>query len=1171
MSIAGKSAERACRFCGAILSNDASGGLCLGCALGNALDPVSDTHTVRLGSEESSRPAEDLHPHFTRFGDYELLEEIARGGMGVVYKARQISLDRLVAVKMILFGPLATAEQVRRFRTEASAAGCLQHPNIAGVHEVGLQGNQHYLVMDYVDGPNLARLVGDRPLLASQAARYLKVIADAVHYAHERGILHRDLKPSNVLIDSEDRPRVVDFGLAKRFTEDSSLTLTGNVLGSPSYMPPEQAGAGRQKVGRFSDVYSLGAILYYLLTVRAPFQAETVAQTLALVANRDPLSPRLLNPAVPRDLETICLKCLEKDPAKRYSSAQLLGEELDRFLRQEPIHARPITRAERAWRWCCRKPALASLILLVHIVGGLGAAGVVWQWRRAEQNAAGEKVNRLAAQQKQAEAESERERARSEQQRADTQARKAAESEQRARRLLYVSDMNLAQESLRLNNLGKAQRLLDRHRPQPAEEDLRGWEWRYLWQLTRSSALATLASQPTPAFSLSFSPDATRLAVGWFNGRVDLWDVPAKRVVRALTDRPLSHQGRVAFSPVRNLLAATSEARTVSLYDLDAGTNSVLWRAPEPGPNIVRDLAFSQDGRRLVIVAGFPSNFSGRPDSTLEDGVWVVNVGSGEVESHYAAGYSATFHFGAARVSPDNQRLYFTHGDSSNYRYSIECVDRGTGRELWRTETQRDFGLTCLAVSPDGRVVASGSGFEDPAIRIWDAGTGHMLVRLDGHTAWVCHLEFSKDGQKLISAATDQTIRLWDTHTWTEAKVLRGHADEVYSVTMDDRAQLIASASKDGKLLLWKEDASRAVDGYQRLPDQLQMNELVPLDHSGLLLLANGKRPESLNLKDGSRRPLSPNLASSAEVLGFFATNLLCRWEGQQIVLEEVVGEKLVQRGAVAPGSKTRPLAVAYAPAKHALAWSDATDSSSVFVARLAAPGTLQLKCDAPGLRPLSFSPDGSYLFAAARKADNLRAWDTLRAWNLESGKIVASVDGTIRDATFAAGGRILVVSVSVTQGIDHKLWFCDLAQPDRAPRLVPGQGESFSVVASPDGALVASSTTRGLVRFFEPTKGELIASVHGHLNAIFGLAFSPDGRRLISTSGGRESVKLWDVETRQELLTLNGEGSLSLTAAWSSDGDLILAGPPAQVWRAPSWEDIASAESNDASALQHP
>jgi serine/threonine protein kinase len=231
----------------------------------------------------ASPPVQDFVPPASknslgRFGEYELIEEIARGGMGVVYKARQVSLDRIVALKLILFGSLASAEQVRRFRIEASAAGSLQHPNIVAVHEVGLHEGQNFLVMDYVDGPNLARFIQDRPLPVKQAATYLKTIAEAIHYAHERGIMHRDLKPSNVLIGSDDRPRVTDFGLAKRFDSDSSLTLTGQVLGSPNYMPPEQAGQGTGKVGRRSDVYSLGAIRHGSGARLAQFHAAGAGQ-----------------------------------------------------------------------------------------------------------------------------------------------------------------------------------------------------------------------------------------------------------------------------------------------------------------------------------------------------------------------------------------------------------------------------------------------------------------------------------------------------------------------------------------------------------------------------------------------------------------------------------------------------------------------------------------------------------------------------------------------------------------------------------------------------------------------------------------------------------------------------------------------------------------------------
>ena len=293
---------------------------------------VTQVVVPRTSSAQSSQ-----RPIAKRFGDYELLEEIARGGMGVVYKARQVRLNRLVAVKMILAGEFASKEFVRRFRAEAEAAALLQHPNIVAIHDVGIHDGQHYFTMDYVAGQNLSQLVGTRPLPPAKAARYMQLVAEAIHYAHQQGILHRDLKPSNVLIDSNEQPRVTDFGLAKILANDSDLTLTGQVMGSPSFMPPEQALGERGKMGAASDVYSLGAILYHILTGRPPFVGQTISDTLQQVENKEPIAPRLLVPTIPADLETICLKCLEKDTGRRFQSARELSDELGRFLRDEPI------------------------------------------------------------------------------------------------------------------------------------------------------------------------------------------------------------------------------------------------------------------------------------------------------------------------------------------------------------------------------------------------------------------------------------------------------------------------------------------------------------------------------------------------------------------------------------------------------------------------------------------------------------------------------------------------------------------------------------------------------------------------------------------------------------------------------------------------------------------
>jgi serine/threonine protein kinase len=255
--------------------------------------------------------------------------------MGVVYKARQKSLDRIVALKLLWFGPHAPAESVKRFRAEAVATAALQHPNIVAIHEVGFCEGQHFIAMDFVEGQSLTQVIADGGLRAAdfrRQANWIKTIAEAVHYAHERGILHRDLKPSNVLINAQGQPQVVDFGLAKRLEGDSELTITGQVLGSPNYMSPEQATGKRGTVSRRTDVYALGAILYHALTGRPPFMGEGLAETVQQVLNVDPVPPRMLNPGVPADLETVCLKCLENQPAIRLAYEQMIDVEFVRFI-----------------------------------------------------------------------------------------------------------------------------------------------------------------------------------------------------------------------------------------------------------------------------------------------------------------------------------------------------------------------------------------------------------------------------------------------------------------------------------------------------------------------------------------------------------------------------------------------------------------------------------------------------------------------------------------------------------------------------------------------------------------------------------------------------------------------------------------------------------------------
>jgi Protein kinase domain len=333
-----------------------------------------------FGQDPSATPGAPEPTRIRYFGDYEILRELARGGMGVVFQARQVSLNRVVALKMILAGQLANEADVKRFYTEAEAAGSLDHPGIVPIFEVGKHEGQHFFSMGFVEGQSLSQRLADGPLPSREAAALMVKVAEAIEYAHRHGVIHRDLKPANILLDKNGNPRVTDFGLAKKVEGDSGLTGSGQIMGTPSYMPPEQAAGARGDVGPAADVYALGATLYALVTGRPPFQAATAMDTVIQVISDEPVPPRRLNPSISRDLETICLKCLEKEPARRYASAAALAEELARFLAGEPILARPIGGPERLWRWCRRRPvvaglgsAVAALILFLTVAGPLVA------------------------------------------------------------------------------------------------------------------------------------------------------------------------------------------------------------------------------------------------------------------------------------------------------------------------------------------------------------------------------------------------------------------------------------------------------------------------------------------------------------------------------------------------------------------------------------------------------------------------------------------------------------------------------------------------------------------------------------------------------------------------------------------------------------------------------
>jgi predicted Ser/Thr protein kinase len=333
------------------------------------------------------------------FGDCELLELLGEGGQGAVYRARQKSLNRIVALKLLRGGVRAAYADAVRFRAEAAAAAALRHPGIVGVHEIGERDGQPFYAMEFVEGADLGRLVQEEMVSPEWAARCVARAAEAVQAAHEHGVLHRDLKPSNVLLDADDAPRILDFGLARRLDDAAHLTLSHQALGTPGYAAPELATGRHRGASAATDVYGLGAVLYFLLTSRPPFVGDSVPDVLRQVVEQEPVAPRTLRPAIPRDLETICMKCLRKEPARRYPTARALTDDLERFLRHEPIEARPVSTIERAWRWCRRKPRVAALVLsltgaLLALAVGSTAAAIRINAARIEEQRQHERAER---------------------------------------------------------------------------------------------------------------------------------------------------------------------------------------------------------------------------------------------------------------------------------------------------------------------------------------------------------------------------------------------------------------------------------------------------------------------------------------------------------------------------------------------------------------------------------------------------------------------------------------------------------------------------------------------------------------------------------------------------------------------------------------------------------
>ncbi len=1031
-----------------------------------ALRQSRHTSSATLHAPPSAHPGLIL-PAPKKVGDYEILSEVGRGGMGVVYKARHRGLNRLAALKMVLVGEFASPAQELRFRLEAELAARVHHPNIVQVYEIGSYEGRPFLALEWVEGGSLANRLDGNQWPPDEAASLVETLARAIDVAHNEGVIHRDLKPANILLGDHRSdpdsslvphpsslfPKIADFGLAQPIEGGQTMTQSGFLVGTPGYMAPEQAGGKRALVGPATDIYSLGVMLYQLLTGQLPFQRDSTLELLKAVTSEEPARPRRLQPRLPRDLEAITLHCLEKEPARRYDSAIELAEDLRRFRAGEVITARPPSRIERTRKFVWRNKAVVAGAMATGLALMFGTVfSLLFAFREARQRNEAERSAHSA----------------------EVSAHEADQARRLALRETYQARLTTAIIALREGNFREAARQIE-----AAPAGLRGWEWQHL--NARVSDLSPIVLQAAPEFDElgMYFPPGERLLVRK-NDRWLLVDQKTRSVLRDLCNIS-AWRGSVRTSQGLMLSYARPGGGTTLLEETGAEMNiSVSWNHGEW-------LAASRDRKLLAVW-----NREGPDDRRLR----LFELPSGHLRLTIAIPEELT----EVAFSPDGKQLA-----GATKEPSVVLWDAASGtKKMLHGHTSRVHGV---AYHPDGKRLMSGSA--DRTVRQWDVSTGQTINVWRGHNDAVLHVTYSRDGQWIASSSADGTVRVWTTDDSKPPIVLAGHAGTVYQSFFSSDGLTISSVCHPReRWSIWRTPAAAS-----RLELRGHSSFVYPVVFSpdGRLLASAGWDDDhGIRLWDAVSGTLVGVLTGHQEMICSLAFSpdsrrLISRSDDATMRVWDIeTGRAVAVLSCDHIGFRGGPLNVVVTPDGQRILTGTNDGLRSWDLGTGEEQGRVRLPLG--NVRVLAVrSTDG--LVAASGDTPNIVLYD-LKAGQVRAVLGYRTESGVcFHSLAFSPDGRQLL---SAGNARDIQLW--DVASGRLVREFRGHSAEVFAAVFHPSGERIVSAGRDRVIRVWDPAQDSDLGGLLGHTDYIFSLSFDPDGTTLASGSGD-STIRLWETE----------------------------------------------------------